>query len=384
MQSGTFFTNPFPPDFTLQLSSELSGSSNLYLRRKILLSITNLALTIAYLSILAFTSLKSPFLHLASMLRGNYGQFIVFIVAIEIVFAILKFPLDYYADFVLEHRFNLSRQSFAAWIVKRLKGTLVGSVAGLLLLSVFYFLLVAFPRAWWLLFAAFFFLFQVVIAQLFPTVILPLFYKLKPLSDETLYGRLESLVVRFGYRMSGVFSFDLGKETRKANAALTGLGRSRKIIISDTLLENFTADEIEVVAAHELGHLVRHHMLKGILVSGMVSVIGFFVMARLYLLYTAALGVPQYDLSALLFLSLVMTLLGVLAIPLGNFYSRRIEHEADDFALLTTGMRDEFASSMHKLGKLNLTPEDPPAWIEKIFFSHPSIAARIRAAEESR
>ena len=180
--------------------------------------------------------------------------------------------------------------------------------------------------------------------------------------------------------MSGVFSFDLSRETRKANAALTGLGRSRKIIISDTLLENFSDDEIEVVLAHELGHLVKHHMMKGIIVSAVVSLIGFCIMAQIYTAYSFIIHVPVYDLAAIPFLAMVMTIFGVVAVPLGNFYSRRIEHEADTFALDATGMRKEFAESMRKLGKLNLTPENPPAWIEKIFFSHPSIGARIKAA----
>jgi STE24 endopeptidase len=180
--------------------------------------------------------------------------------------------------------------------------------------------------------------------------------------------------------MGGVFSFDLSRETRKANAALTGLGRSRKIIISDTLLETFSNDEIEVVLAHELGHLVRHHMMKGIIVSAIMSLIGFYIMAQVYSFYAAVFRVPAHDLSAIPFLALEMTVFGIVAMPLGNFYSRRIEHDADVFALDTTGMRKEFAESMRKLGKLNLTPENPPAWIEKIFFSHPSISARIRAA----
>jgi len=208
-----------------------------------------------------------------------------------------------------------------------------------------------------------------------------MFYKLKPLANDALHDNLNKLVEKFGYKMSGVFSFDLSRETRKANAALTGLGKSRKIIISDTLIENFSNDEIEVVLAHELGHLVKHHMMKGIIVSATVSLIGFYIMAQAYSAYAALLNLPIYNLVAIPFLALVMTIFGIITMPLGNFYSRRVEHEADLFALDTTGMRKEFVESMRKLGKLNLTPENPPAWIEKIFFSHPSIGARIKAAQ---
>jgi STE24 endopeptidase len=266
------------------------------------------------------------------------------------------------------------------WVFRKLKGTLIGGIIGIVLLLVFYFLLMNFHRMWWLLFAAFFFIFQVLTAQLFPTLILPMFYKLKPISDEGLRSRLSALVEKFGYKMSGVFSFDLSRETRKANAALTGLGKSRKIIISDTLLKNFTNEEIEVVLAHELGHLVKHHMIKGIILSAIMSLVGFFIMAQVYLSYRLWYHLAAYDLFAIPFLAFMMAVFGVLVMPLGNFFSRKIEHEADMFALDTTGMRREFAESMRKLGELNLTPENPPAWIEKIFFSHPSIGARIKAA----
>lgn len=145
-------------------------------------------------------------------------------------------------------------------------------------------------------------------------------------------------------------------------------------------LENFSNDEIEVVLAHELGHLVKHHMIKGIILSGAVSLVGIFIMAQFYYAYAAALNVPVFSLSAIPFLALLMTLFGIITMPIGNFFSRKIEHEADLFAVETTGMRKEFADSMAKLGKLNLVPENPPAWIEKIFFSHPSIGSRIKAA----
>jgi len=374
LRDGRFFW------FVPSLSLDESQSPDAYLRTKIISSLVSLLLTLAYLILLSFTNLRMPFMHLSSVSRNIYVQFLLFVFAIEIVFSLIRFPYDYYSDFLTEHRFKLSNQTFLKWLFRKLKGALVGSIIGIILLLAFYFLLINFPRMWWLLFAAFFFLFQIFAAQLFPSIILPMFYKLTPISNEVLRERLNALIGRFGYKMSGVFSFDLSRETRKANAALTGLGRTRKIIISDTLLGNFSDDEIEVVLAHELGHLVKHHMIKGITVSAIASLIGFYIMAQIYSAYVAMLNVSAYGLAEIPFLGLMMTIFGFLAMPLGNFYSRRIEREADLFALERTGMRKEFAESMRKLGKLNLTPENPPAWIEKIFFSHPSIGARIKAA----
>jgi STE24 endopeptidase len=380
VHGGTILRNIGFSYFALALSPIASESSKAYLKKRISFSLVSLFLAITYVVLLTFTGLLTPFIRLSSISHDVYVQFLLFTFAIGIFFSIITFPLDYYTDFVTEHRFKLSNETFSKWLFRKAKGGLIGSVLGIIMLLIFYFLLIHFPRVWWLLFAFFFFLFQIFVAQLFPTIILPMFYKLKPLSNEALYGRLNGLVEKFGYKMSGVFSFNLSRETRKANAALTGLGKSRKIIISDTLLENFSNDEIEVVLAHELGHLVKHHMMKGIIVSAIASLIGFYIMAQIYSFYADLRGLPVYNLTAIPFLALLVTVFGLIATPLGNFYSRKIEHEADLFALAATGMRMEFAESMRKLGKINLTPENPPAWIEKIFFSHPSIGARIRAA----
>ncbi len=382
VQSGVYFSKREFFYFTPQLSLDNPAQSNSYLKKKITISVTGEVLSIIYLSVLAFTGAVAPFIVLANVAPNIYMSFIIFVFAVGILLSIVKFPLDYYGEFVLEHRFDLSNQNFGKWFSRKLKAALVGAVLGLIILTAFYFLVVHFPDMWWLLFALFFFLFQILVAQLFPTLILPIFYKLRPIENENLDTRLRALVEKFGYRMSGVFSFNLSQETKKANAALTGLGKTRKIIISDTLLENFSDEEIEVVMSHELGHLVRHHVMKGIIASGIAGLVGFFVMARIYSAYTAALGQPAYSLATIPFLALLVTLFGIIAMPLGNFYSRRIEHEADMFALETTGMRNEFAESMRKLGKLNMTPENPPAWIEKIFFNHPSIGARIKSALE--
>ncbi|MFZ1082785.1 MAG: M48 family metallopeptidase [Candidatus Kryptoniota bacterium] len=368
----------------LPVSPTESTSPDDYLKTKITFSLSSLFLTLAYLTLLTFTNLKDLFIQIASINQNIYVQFLLFVLTIEIFFSVIKFPLDYYLDFVIERRFKLSNQTFTKWLFRKSKSALVASILGVILLLVFYFLLVHFPKMWWLMFAAFFFLFQIFVAQLFPTLILPMFYKLNPLSNDELHDRLNKLVEKFGYKMNGVFSFDLSRETRKANAALTGLGKSRKIIISDTLLENFSNDEIEVVLAHELGHLVKHHMMKGIILSAVMSLIGFYIMAHIHLSYSAMMRIPVYDLAAIPFLAFVMTIFVIVAMPLGNFYSRTIEREADIFALETTGMRNEFAESMRKLGRLNLSPENPPAWIEKIFFSHPSIGARIKTATEDR
>jgi STE24 endopeptidase len=351
-----------------------------YLLKKIMLTVANLGLTFIYVFFLTFTGFKDFFINLSYVGGNVYIQFLIFIFSIGIFLSIIKFPLDYYAEFVVEHRFRLSDQRFRHWLLRKSKEAVVGSVLGVVILLVFYSLLVHLQVMWWLVFGAFFFLFQIGVVYLFPSTILPMFYKLRPLFNDELFGKLNGLVEKCGFVMNGVFVFDLSRETRKANAALTGFGKTKKIIISDTLLQNFSHDEIEVVMAHELGHLAKHHVIRGVIVSGVMSFMSFYVMARLYSAYTAATQVAVYSLRAIPFLAFVMMVLGIIGMPIGNFYSRMVEREADRFALDVTGKRREFVNSMRKLGELNLIPENPPAWVEKIFFSHPSIGARIRYA----
>jgi STE24 endopeptidase len=299
------------------------------------------------------------------------------------VYALLDAPLSYYRGFVLPHRYGLSVQTFGAWLWDQAKGAAIGGVLGLVLLEVMYALLRVSPDWWWLWTALVMLLFTVVLSNLAPVLIFPLFYKFTPLDDEDLVVRLTRLAERAGARVRGVFRFDMSSKTVAANAAVVGLGNTRRIILGDTLLDNFSADEIETVLAHELGHHVNKDMAKGILVQSALTLGGLWL-ANLALRWgVVAFGFEGVaDVAAMPWLALVLGAFGLVTMPLSNAFSRWRERLADRYALETTGKSEAFASAMTRLADQNLADADPERWEEVLLHSHPAISRRVAMAQE--
>lgn len=296
-------------------------------------------------------------------------------------YALLGVPLTLYSGFLLPHRFGLSTQTLAAWFWDLIKGCLVGGALGLIAVEVVYYLLASFTELWWLLAAVAMLLFTVVLSNLAPVLLVPLFFKLKPLSDEELAARLIGLANSAGTRVRGVYAIDMSSKTTAANAALMGIGNTRRIVLGDTLLARYDADEIETVLAHELGHHVHHDIPKGIAVQSFVTLVGFFL-AHLVLRW--AVQVIGYqssaDAAAMPLLALVLGALGVIAMPMSNAFSRHIETLADRYALRMTAKPEAFARVMVKLADQNLSEFAPPRWVELLFYDHPSAARRVALA----
>jgi Zn-dependent protease with chaperone function len=214
--------------------------------------------------------------------------------------------------------------------------------------------------------------------------LLPLFFKFKPVEDSDLTERLLALSRRAGTRVRGVFEWKLSEKTKKANAALVGLGNTRRIILADTLLEKFQPDEVEAVLAHELGHHVHHHMFRGIAVQTLTTFLGFYLASVCLLRWGPALGFQGVaDFANLPLLILVSIGLSVVLLPGANGHSRWLERQADAYALAAIPSRSAFITSMEKLAEINLSERHPPAWIEFLFHSHPSIEKRIAFARRT-
>lgn len=297
---------------------------------------------------------------------------------------LLNLPLSYYAGFLLPHRFALSTQTQRGWVVDQIKGAAVAVVLGGIVLQVIYALLRLAPQTWWLWAAAVLLLFNVVLANLGPILLLPLFYKFVPLEDDhaELTRRLLGLAERANTHVRGVFRFDMSRRTKAANAALTGLGNTRRIILGDTLLEEFTPDEIESVLAHELGHHVHRDIPIGILVESVLTLAGLYV-ASLLLQWgalTFGLGTPA-DIATLPVFALAMGTFGLITMPLGNSYSRWRERRADEYALQMTTNPVAFASALTRLANQNLSDVDPEPWVEMLLYSHPALGKRIAMAQ---
>ncbi len=301
------------------------------------------------------------------------------------IYLILNLPLSYYSEFVLPHKYDMSNQTVRGWISDQLKSLLVGAILGGLVLEVIYAILRAFPTTWWLWAAGFLLLFSVILANLAPVLLMPLFYKFIPLGEEhtDLIQRLMRLAERAHTRVKGVYKFDMSRRTKAANAALTGLGNTRRIILGDTLLNEFTPDEIETVLAHELGHHVHKDIPVGMAVETVTTLVGLFLASLVMNWGVKIFGFQSAaDPASLPLFMLVLGVYGLITMPVSNAYSRWRESRADEYALQTTHKPEAFATAMTRLANQNLSEAEPEPWVEWLLYSHPSLGKRIQMARQ--
>jgi STE24 endopeptidase len=313
----------------------------------------------------------------------NYALALLFyIFIISVIGKLLSLTLDYYS-YRLDREYHLSNQNFRQWAWDQVKGFLVSLVISALLAEILYLGIREFPQTWWLVCWAVFMVLFVLFAQIAPVVLFPIFYQFKPLENDTLRDRLTELSTRAGTRVRGVYEWMLSEKSKKANAALTGLGNTRRIILADTLLTNYSDDEIEAVLAHELGHHVHKHIVKSIVMQAGVSFFGFWLLKLVvrYSYQTAGWFDSQYDFANLPLVVLVATGLSLVLLPALNAYSRFNERQADRYAWSNIASIQPFVTAMNKLAEQNLSEKNPPRWVELLFHSHPAVGRRIAAAE---
>ena len=361
-----------------------SPEARRYNRTRRWLGIADFVVGFVYLLVLLVTGWSGWLRDLAYRMGSqNYSlSLFMYLLLLLAIGKVLGLGLDYYG-FRLERRYKLSTQRFRSWAWDEIKGFLVGVVLGSVVVELLYFTIRHWPEYWWMLAWALFMALFVILAQLAPVVLFPIFYKFEPLDDEDLRRRLVMLSQRAGTRVRGVYRWRLSEKSKKANAALTGLGATRRIILADTLLDHYTPEEIEAVLAHELGHHVHRHILKSILVQAAITFAGFWAAN-----WTLHYAVDQHmfeqlsDFADLPLLALVSFALSFLLMPVLNAYSRFNERQADRYAFESIASVEPFISSMNKLAEQNLAERTPSKWVEWFFHSHPSISRRLAAAEE--
>jgi STE24 endopeptidase len=307
-----------------------------------------------------------------------------FILVFGGIYFLIDLPLGYFSSYILPHRYGLSTQTPKGWIGDQVKGVLVGGVLGLLVIEIIYYVLRISPNLWWLWAGLILLFFNVILANLAPVLLMPIFYKFVPLEEEhaDLVARLLNLAERAGTRVRGVYKFDMSRRTKAANAAITGLGNTRRIILGDTLIKEFTPDEIETILAHELGHQVHMDIPIGILVESVITLGGLYLASLGLEWGVATLGYTGVsDIAALPLFVLVMGAYGLLVMPLGNAFSRWRETRADEYALKMTGKGEAYASALTRLANQNLAEADPEPWVETLLYSHPALGKRIAMAE---
>jgi STE24 endopeptidase len=321
------------------------------------------------------------------------ATFLYFAAAL-VAYGVGFFPLSYYSGFALPHRYGLSTQTLRAWLIDVAKGGALALVLGGLVIEVVYALLRGAPPlpllaggagggSWWLWASAFVILFDVVLANLAPVLIFPIFFKFKPLEDAKLVQRLTALAESAHTRVRGVFTMMLSEKTTAANAALMGLGNTRRIVLGDTLYEKYSPDEIETILAHELGHHVHRDIGMGLVVESALTLAGFFV-ADLFLRWSVAqLGYESIaDLAAFPLLGFALGAFAVVTMPLENAFSRWRESLADEYALQSTRNAPAFIGVMEKLANQNLAEVEPERWVELLLYSHPPLGKRIKCGEK--
>jgi STE24 endopeptidase len=366
-------------------ASAPSSQAKKYSRLKLTLSLIGTAISF----VVTLTVLVSGFSLRVEDFVGNYTQspyvgLLLFGTILGAVSWIFSFPLGFYSGYIVEHRYHLSNQSFVQWVWEHTKAFLVSMPIVVPLVLLFYFFLREYQELWWLPVATSMFVVSILLSRIVPIFIMPLFYKFTPLENDALKERILALCRNTKMNVTGIFAFNLSKTTKKANAGFTGIGKSKRIILGDTLLQHFSDDEVETVFAHELGHYVHGHIWKNIVVGTFSIYLGLFITSKLYSLSLGWFGFSSVDqLAGLPLLALWLGVYSLLTSPLSNVLSRKYEFEADRYAIDKTGNAPAFMSTMRKLAAMNLSDTAPHPVIEFLFYSHPSIEKRIRAAERA-
>jgi STE24 endopeptidase len=348
------------------------------------LGMADLVLGVGFLVVLLLTgwtrSLRDLSFHAAS--EHYLLALFFYVLFLSVISKLLTIGLDVYS-FRLEHQFHLSNQKLGSWLIDETKGWLIGLVLGTILAEIVYGLMRTSPEHWWIYAWIIFMGLYAFFAQVAPVVLFPLFYKFVPLQNEELKSRLMRLGERAGTRIRGVYEWKLSEKSRKANAALTGLGNTRRIILADTMLENYSTDEIEAVLAHELGHHVHGHIFKSIVVEAGITLVGFWAANEVlqYAVQTAHMFPSHIDFANLPLLVLVSSVLSMVLMPPLNAYSRFNERQADLYCWKSVPSVTPFVTAMQKLTTQNLSERNPSRLAEVLFHSHPAISRRIAAAE---
>lgn len=350
-----------------------------YNKIKRILSIIGIVINFVFLLILLLTKLTHLFRDISSSItQYEWLIIIIYLLIISIISEIISLPLSFYGGYIIEHKFKLSNQKIKEWIIDQIKEFAISIIFTLLVVEIIYLLLRRFPNSWWIICGVVFIFIMIALVNLAPILLFPIFFKFKPLENEELKNRLLKFTERTRVKIREIFECDLSKKTKKANAALAGLGNTRRIILGDNLLKNYSNDEIEVILAHELGHHTYNHLWKGIGLEIILTFSGFYLVDICLKHFSKYFELKSIsDIAGFPFFILVLSVLGLLVMPLFNLYSRKLEIQADDYSVEITQKPESFISGMEKLAEQNLAELYPNKIIEFIFYSHPSVGRRI-------
>ena len=307
-------------------------------------------------------------------------QALIFFGTLSVIGGIVGIPFDIYHTFVLEKKYGFSTITWKLWLADLIKSVIISAVLMGVMLSAFMAFILFLPKSWWFWAWIFFTAFEILLLWLFPVVIAPLFNKFEPIKDEVLKEKITTLLTKVGLKAKGIFQVDEGKRSKHTNAYFTGIGKTKRIVLYDTLLASHSHEEILAVLAHEIGHWKKKHILKQLLFMIAASLVGF------YFIYLAVNWPPLYNAfglkltpvyAGLLLVSLYFSCIGFFFSPLGAFITRRYEREADKMAIELVGTSEPMISALKRLAKDNLSNLHPHPLYVWFYYSHPPLIERI-------
>ena len=315
---------------------------------------------------------------------GFIGGGLVFFAILALIAQLVDIPFDLYGTFVVEDRYGFNARTMRLWLIDWIKGLALSGILGGILIFFLLALVYYFEGAWWILAWIVFSLFELVIMWLYPVLIAPLFNKFEPIPDKELESRIAMLMGKAGLAVKGVFQMDAGKRSKHTNAYFTGLGRTKRIVLFDTLLQAHPHEEILSVLAHEAGHWTKKHIVKQLILLEIASLIGLFIIANLLNwqhLYRTFGFQEQITYVGLFLVPVLLSPLGYFLRPLGAWLSRRYERQADDVAVKLMGTAKPMKDTLIRLNGdnlANLVPHPVFSWFN---YSHPPPVERIERLE---
>ena len=362
------------------LDKEKQVKAKTYENEKRKISIVGSLLSLIFILLFYFSGLSH---YLANINLSFIYVFLIYIILFHLISTIIGLPLGYYSSYVHEHKWGFSNYTNKTWIVDQLKSFAVSLILLPILLGLFFWVLWKFPETWWLVAATITTLVSIVFVTLFPVVILPIFNKYDTIEDEELTSQLSEILHKAGLQSSGFFRQDMSRQTKKENAFLAGMGKTRRVVIADNLLEHMSLSEIKSVIAHEVGHYRYSHLPKNILIGTIQQLIIFYLLNIIMkTLYPEFLTSNINNLTLFPIFSLIMSLLSSLLFgPLNNMISRYFERQADRTSLELYPDKDSFQKAMAGLANRNLSNAYPEWWVKLLYYSHPPIGERLSFAE---
>jgi STE24 endopeptidase len=364
------------------LDKEKQKKAKRYEREKRNLGLIGLFLSLVVQISFYFSGLSSIIAHW-KVFSSALWIFPIFIVIYFLLQDIIGLPVSYHSGFSLEHKYGFSRQTRKEWFIDHLKGFLLSIVLGIIVFGTLFILFERFPTIWWLIAGGVMAFFSVILSTIFPVLIMPIFHHYDTIEDEELKNNLSDILKEAGIRIEGFYREDTSKKTTKENAMLAGMGKTKRVILTDNIIEQMDSSEIRVILGHEIGHYKKKHMMKFIFIGACLQIFAFFLLNKIMIiLFPGFLAGFLENLILLPIMLFYLELIDLFLLKmLQNWISRVFEREADGEALKLTKDSEGFKRAMAGLANRNLSNAYPSLWVKLFYYNHPPIGERLSMAE---